>query len=486
MLLVVTVMVPLLTGVALILWGNARKTPFLFIEGSTLLTSVLTYASIFTMRGQEVRLFPLFADLEISFHLDGMGLVFSGLVAFLWPLAVLYAIEYMEDDRRQNGFFAFYTLTYGITLGIAFSANLQTMYFFYEMLTIVTFPLVLHYRDQKSRSAARKYLYYSMGGAAFGFIGLVFVIHYGTTTDFLLGGVFSAVPEETKSILLMVFMLAFFGFGIKAAIFPFHRWLPVASVAPTPVTALLHAVAVVKAGAFALIRLIYFVYGAEFLKGTWVHYLLYSFVLITIAYGSTMAVKEIHFKRRLAYSTVANLSYVLLGTIMLSEAGLKAALLHLVIHALMKITAFFCAGAVMHKAEKNYIFELDGLAKVMPVTFTCFTIAGLSLMGMPLFGGFISKWYLAEAAVADGSVMGIMAILVLLYSAAMTAIYMLSISVRAFFPKKDFDTTTLEGIHDPSWKMKTPILLFAVLILVIGVSPTPLVKLMSLVAGGAL
>ncbi|MBQ0070261.1 MAG: hypothetical protein KBS81_00140, partial [Spirochaetales bacterium] len=438
-----------LTGTYLIVRGNGRKTPYFLIEGSVTLTSALVFVALFTMRGKTVDLFPLFSDLEIGFHIDGLGLGFAGLVAFLWPFAILYAIEYMEDDHRQDGFFGFYVLTYGITLGIAYAKNLPTLYFFYEMLTMVTFPLVLHYRDRSSRSAAREYLYYSMGGAAFAFIGLVFTIIYGSTTDFTLGGVFDlASLGDKKSLLLVVLVMAFFGFGIKAAVFPFHKWLPEASVAPTPVTALLHAVAVVKAGAFAITRLVYYIYGPEFLRSSWVYYILYAFVLMTIAYGSTMAVREIHFKRRLAYSTIANLSYIVLGIIMLSGEGMKAGILHLFIHALMKITAFYCAGAVMEKAHRHYVYELDGLGRKMPVTFVCFTIAGCSLMGVPLFGGFVSKWFLAEAMVQNGSWMGILGIVVLLYSAAMTAIYMMTVTVRAFFPPKGFDYSTLEGIHD--------------------------------------
>ena len=211
-------------------------------------------------------------------------------------------------------FFAYYVMTYGVTAGIALAGNLVTMYLCYEMLTLVTFPLVLFPMTKEAKRASRRYLYYSIGGAAFAFIGLVFVLSYSVTgnTEFMPGGIL--IPEAAnahRNLLLFVYVLAFFGFGVKAALFPLHGWLPKAAVAPTPVTALLHAVAVVKSGAFAILRFTYFSYGAWFLQGTWAQWAVMTGALLTIGYGSTMAVREIHWKRRLAYSTISNLSYIL-------------------------------------------------------------------------------------------------------------------------------------------------------------------------------
>ena len=276
---------------------------------------------------------------------------------------------------------------------------------------------------------------------------------------------------------------------MKAAIFPFHGWLPSASVAPTPVTALLHAVAVVKSGAFAIIRLTYYSYGAGFLKGTWAQWVVMGAAMVTIVYGSTMAVKEINFKRRLAYSTISNLSYILLGATMMSPLGMVAALSHLVFHAFMKICGFFCAGAVMHRTGKEYVYELDGLGYKMPVTFACFTIASLSLIGIPPFAGFISKWNIAQSAVDCGAPMAYAAVGVLLYSALMTAVYMLTVVVRAYFPK----TLTVDGnddgqgdasVSDPGWKMKLPLIVFASAIILLGLCSRPLVHYFELLAGG--
>ncbi|MCQ2500183.1 MAG: proton-conducting membrane transporter [Lachnospiraceae bacterium] len=495
-LLLVPILLPILGGAGMMLIPEPdRKARPLLIEGIVILNSIILCAIILTGYGRDegYLLFSVASSLEVIFRVDGMGIVFSGLVAFLWPLATLYALEYMEHDDNQNNFFAFYTMTYGVTVAIAFSGNLVTMYLFYEVLTLVTFPLVLHYRTRESRKASQTYLFYSIGGAACAFISMVFVLNHGSTSDFILGGVLTqGVNAGEINLTLAMFILGFFGFGVKAAVFPLHKWLPAASVAPTPVTALLHAVAVVKSGAFAILRLTYYSYGADFLRGTWAQYLMAFFVMFTIVYGSTMGVKEIHFKKRLAYSTISNLSYILLGAVMMCPLGLVAALTHLVFHAIMKICAFFCAGAVMHKADRHYVYELDLLGHRMPVVFACFTVAGLSLTGIPLFAGFISKWNIVQAALSNGGKLSYIAVAVLLYSAAMTGIYTMTVVVRAFWPKKDVAAVVLEGqkdfasVKDPTWKMLLPLVVFVVLIFYFGIHPDGVVSIFRMVAEGVL
>ncbi len=486
--LIIPVLFPIISGIAMIAIRPKKKrySP-IFIESLVLLNSILVWVIIFSGmgRGDGAILFKMTYDLAVYFRLDGAGMVYAGLVSFLWPLATLYSFEYMEHGEHIRSFFSLYTMTYGVTLGIAMAGNLVTLYVFYEMLTLVTFPLVLHDRTREARRASRMYLYFSIGGAACAFMGLVFVLMSGMTTDFTLGGVIGAgIAGFDPNILLAMYVLAFFGFGVKAAIFPVQKWLPAASVAPTPVTALLHAVAVVKSGAFAIIRLTYYSYGADYLKGTWAQYLVSAFVMFTILYGSTMAVKEIHFKKRLAYSTISNVSYILLGVVMMNPAGLVAALTHLVFHAFMKICAFFSAGAVMHKAERNYVYELDGLGLKMPVTFACFTAASLSLMGVPPFAGFLSKWNIVKAAMDVGGVMGVCAVVVLLYSALMTAVYMLTVVVRAFFPSKDADLGRNEGVTDPGWKMLVPLVVFVSIFTVMGIYSVPFMTFIQSVANG--
>lgn len=482
------ILIPIIGGMVLFGLKNAKQRFFeIFIEALLCLNLVLVLLLALNPPENGFAIFQLTGNLEFALKLDGLGSVFAVLVAVLWPLATLYAFEYMDKEERKTGFFAFYTMTYGVTLGIAFAGNLVTLYLFYEMLTLVTVPLVMFGLSEESCHASRKYLYYSLGGAAFAFIGLIFVLTYGNTLDFIPGGVLDSVKMQGKeNLLLLIYVMAFCGFGVKAALVPFHGWLPSAAVAPTPVTALLHAVAVVKAGAFAILRLTYYSYGAEFLHGTWAQDFVMLLCMLTIVYGSTRAFREIHFKRRLAYSTISNLSYILLAASMMSRLGLYAALSHMVIHAVMKICSFFCAGAVMHQSGKNYIYELDGIAGKMPVTFLCFTAASLSLTGIPLFAGFISKWNIAQAAVAEGSVLSFASICVLLYSAFMTGVYMLTIVIRAVFPKKSTDFSSLEGVRDAGWKMTLPLLLFCIAILLIGVYPAPLMQILENVAKGIL
>lgn len=524
----------------------------LYVEGLTVLNSlVLVWLIVHSGENDQFILFRLYGRLTVMFKLDRLGRVFAGLIAFLWPLAVLYSFEYMKEERRKATFFAYYLMTYGVTAGIAMAGSMITLYLFYELLTLVTFPLVLYPMTREAARASRRYLYYSIGGAAFAFVGLVFILGFSAsgTTEFMPGGMLDAAAAGARrNSLLTAYVLAFFGFGVKAALFPCHVWLPKATVAPTPVTALLHAVAVVKSGAFAIMRLTYFSFGASFLRGSWAQWVVFAAAMVTIVYGSTMAVKEVHWKRRLAYSTISNLSYILMGAAMMSPLGLAAALSHMVVHALMKICSFFCAGAVMHQTGKTHIYELDGLAAKMPLTFACLTVASLSLTGIPLFGGFISKWNLAKAGFSlglgsleganpalgnsglgsmvfgsaksglatggtgntmiSGSIqwLGFAAVAVLLYSALMTAVYMLTVLVRAYFPKlaglagavrpasgsegpaqvrSAFGSEGSADYRDPNGLMLVPLVIFSVLILFLGIHSQPLMAFLTGIGGEA-
>ncbi len=484
--LIAVILIPVFTGVLVpVIPFKKRQHMEIFLEMAVVINTILVWSLLYHRPIDNFILAKFTGNLAIAFRVDGMGMVFAGIVSFLWPLATLFAFEYMTKEKHEKVFFMFYTITYGVTLGIALADNILTMYFFYELLTLVTVPLVMHTLTREAILASRKYLYYSLGGAAFAFIGMIFVIVYGTTTEFVLGGVLDLEKVgERANILLLIYVIAFMGFGVKAAIFPFNSWLPQAGVAPTPVTALLHAVAVVKAGAFAILRLTYYSFGADFLRGTWAQYLLMGIVMFTIVYGCSRAVKETHLKRRLAYSTISNLSYILFGAVIMTPLGMVGALTHMAFHAFMKICSFFCAGAIMHQTEKHYIHELDGLGKKMPWVFGIFTVSSLALMGVPGLAGFISKWNLARAAVESGNKMAYFGIGCLLISALLTAIYMLSIVVRAFFPPSDFDEKTIEGFSDPNWKMLLPLFVFAAVIIAFGLFSSPLVKFFEDVAGG--
>lgn len=491
-LMLTVILLPFAGGLLLqVLKFKDKRQKQCYIFAYVLINTLLTYVLLWQGPTELIRVINFAgAKLDLSFRLDGMGIVFAGLVSTLWPLAMLYSFPYMEHEHNgrvhENIFYLFYTATYGVTLGIAMSGNMLTMYCFYELLTLVTVPLVMHTLTKEAVLASRKYFYYSLGGAAFAFIGLIFLVVYGDSLAFTYGGVLNLSQiGSKKDLLLFVYVLAFLGFGVKAAVCPFNAWLPQAGVAPTPVTALLHAVAVVKSGAFAIMRLTYYSYGTDFLRGTWAQYLLLCIVIFTIVYGCSMAVKETHIKRRLAFSTISNLSYILFGVLIMTPLGLTGALCHMVFHGVMKICSFFCAGAMITQAHANYVYEIDGMAKKMPKIFAIFTVSALALMGVPGLCGFVSKWHLAKAAFASDNILAVVGVGGLLVSALLTAIYMLSIVIRAYYPGNDFDYGKLrDDIQDPDWRMLLPLFLFVVLMVVFGVYNGPIVNFFRFVALG--
>lgn len=482
--MVIVVLFPMLCGALIpILPFKSRKQMLVYIEAVVLLNSVMALTMLWNRPEEAFTLFRFTGNLSVSFKLDGMGTVFAAIVSCLWPLATLYAFEYMKHEGHEKYFFMFYVITFGVTLGIALAEDILTMYFFYEMLTLVTLPLIMHTLSREAILASRTYLYYSLGGAAFAFIGMIFIFAYGTTLDFVPGGVLDVARLGDKTnLLLIVYVLCFCGFSVKAAMFPFSGWLPKAGVAPTPVTALLHAVAVVKAGAFATMRVTYYSFGTELLRGTWAQTVVMTLVIITIVYGCSRALKETHIKRRLAWSTVSNLSYILFGVVLMTPLGMVGALSHMIFHAVMKICSFFCAGAVMYKTGRNYIHELDGFGRKMPKVFVIFTIAGMALMGVPGLCGFISKWNLAKAAVASENPLAYAGIAALLISALLTAIYMLTISIRAFFPGRDFDYSTISDVEDPNWMMILPLVIFVIAMFCLGLHSGPVIRALESVA----
>ncbi len=485
--LLLVVLIPCIGGALLpVIPWKKRRHMMVYLEGLVLLNSILVWMLLCNRPKEIFTLVNFTGNLTIGFQLDGLGTVFAGLVSFLWPLATLYSFEYMTKERHEKVFFMFYTITYGVTLGIALADNILTMYCFYEMLTLVTVPLVMHTLTREAILASRKYLYYSIGGAAFAFIGMIFILIYGTGSEFVFGGVLDPTKIVIgKNIFLLVYVVSFFGFGVKAAICPLNSWLPQAGVAPTPVTALLHAVAVVKSGAFAIMRLTWYSFGADFLRGTWAQYLVMAVVMFTIVYGCSMALKETHIKRRLAFSTISNLSYILFGVVIMTPLGLVGALSHMIFHAFMKICSFFCAGAIMHQTDRHYIHQLDGFGRKMPKVFAVFTVSALALMGVPGLCGFISKWNLAAAAIESGNVLAYFGVGTLLISALLTAMYMLSIVVRAYFPGADFDYDTISDVKDPNWLMLLPLFVFVAVIVVFGLHSAPVIKLLAAIAQGS-
>lgn len=342
------VIFPIIAGACLLpVKFSDRKARQRVVLPIIVLNAIFALYAIFFADSGAITIFRFSNRLSLALHVDGLSKIFGTMVSLLWIPTTIYAFEYMTHEGHEDRFFSFFTMTFGVVIGIAFADNFLTMYLFYEFLTLVTLPIVMHQFDNKARHAGKTYVLYMMFGASLAFIGFVFVLFYGTTTDFVYGGVLNPdLIAGNEQMLRLVFVLAFFGFGVKAAVFPFYRWLPKASVAPTPVTALLHAVAVVKSGVFAIIRLTYYAFGTEFLIGTWAQYVMLIAASITIVFGSTVALRTPHIKRRFAYSTISNLSYIIFGVAIMTPTGLAAGMLHMIYHAVIKITLFFTAGAI--------------------------------------------------------------------------------------------------------------------------------------------
>ena len=485
-LVLIPVLFPILAGaiIPLFKFEKASKRE-IYVSTVVILNSILVFGMFFTGVKDSFTIVQLNEAIGITLRIDGMSMVFGGLLAGLWPLASIYAFEYMEHEGKENIFFTFYTMTYGIALGVAFSANLVTMYLFYELLTLITLPIIMHKMDKKAINAGRKYLIYSIAGAAFAFMGIMVLYSATGTTDFVYGGVIKAAElGADPNLLLFAYLVVFMGFGVKAAVFPLHGWLPTAGVAPTPVTALLHAVAVVKAGVFAIIRATYYSFGADFLRDTWVQNVVILLAAFTIVFGSSMALKEQHLKRRLAYSTVSNLSYILLGVTLMTPMGLAAGLSHMIFHGIMKICLFFCAGAIICKTEREYVYELRGFGRKMPVTIGCFAVASMALVGVPGMCGFISKWNLATAAADLDTPASILGICALIISAILTAIYLFTVVIRAYLPGENFDYSTIDDVKDPTNFMKIPLIILCVAMVVFGLFSQPLMNFFRNVASG--
>lgn len=479
---ILPVIFPIIAGVCLLpVKFKDRKQRERWVLTITVLNAIFALFAIFGGVAEPLTFLRFSEKLTLALDIDGLSKVFGTMVSVLWIVTTIYAFEYMTHEGREDKFFAFFTMTFGVVLGIAFSGNFLTMYLFYEFLTLATLPLVMHAMDNKARHAGKMYIFYMMFGASLAFIGFVFIYCYGSSIDFVPGGVLNpALVAGHESTLQMVFVAAFFGFGVKAAVFPLYRWLPKASVAPTPVTALLHAVAVVKSGIFAIIRLTYYSFGTSFLIGTWAQNVMLVMAAITIVFGSTVALRTPHVKRRFAYSTVSNLSYIIFGIALMTPVGLAAALLHMLYHAVLKITLFFTAGAVLYKTHREYLYEMEGFGRYMPVTFAAMAITGIGLVGIPPFAGFHSKWALATAAVESGNPVSYLGIAALIISALLTALYVFYIIVRAYFPReKEYPAGYYDHVSDPNWYMKGPLIVLTIASLVLALVPGQLLEILS-------
>ncbi len=448
----------------------------------TVLTSVLALTTLYLCYGKSLTILRFNDVLSLSFTVDGLGAIFASLVSILWPFAVVYATKYMDHEGQIRKFFTFYTMTFGVVIGIALSGNMITMYLFYEALSFITLPLVSLHDSARDRYAGKIYIFYAVGGAAISFMGMMVFMAYVGTWDFNL---FSSLNVEAENYVYISYILMFIGFSVKAGIFPFHRWLIAAGVAPTPVTALLHAVAVVKSGIFATMRVTYYLFDPEYLNGTVAQYFTMTMAIITIIFGSSMAMKNKHLKRRFAYSTVSQLSYILLGVTAMSTMGLTAALLQMIFHAFIKIVIFYTAGNVLYVTHKEFARELEGFGLRMKTTFLCFSISSLALIGIPPFGGFIAKFSLAQSVVTSvGGELGFFAVAALMISALLTAMYLLQIVAISFLPQRSLDISHLPNVHEAPKQMVIPLICLTSIMVILSLFSADLLNFIELLLSG--
>lgn len=435
----IVILLPLCAGAALALMKKASmKAKYVLIFSALAIHSTAVAVMLFLGDGESVTLFKMTEILAVSLKMDGFSKIFLLIASFGFLLAGIYAVPYMAHSERADSFFSFYLLSLGALSGMDLSANLITMYLFFEAITLLSMPLVLHDRTAESVRAALKYLFYSVAGAFLALCAIFFLAQYASTLDFTPGGALDPMKTAGRETLLrVVIFLGIVGFGAKAGMYPLHGWLPTAHpVAPAPASAVLSGI-IAKAGVLAILRLLYFSVGSNFLFGTWVQYALCGLALLTVFMGSMMAYREKNFKKRLAYSSVSQISYVLTGLFLMVPEAAAGGMLHIVFHACIKLSLFMVAGSFIVNTGAHDVDEFTGFGKSMPKTLWFFTLSSLSLVGIPPAAGFISKWYLATGSLDSGvSVISWLAPVILLVSALLTAGYLLPITIRGFFPGK--------------------------------------------------
>ena len=429
--------VPFLGGLSVLFSGpgsaNVR-------DGLTVITSIILFCIVWQLiqivdagGRPTVTLLQMIPGLSLTLSLEPLGMIFAGVASFLWIVTSFYAFGYMRGhhEANQTRFFFCFAIAIMSALGIAFSGNMLTLFVFYEVLTISTFPLVTHSGTDEARRAGRVYLGILLGtSVTFLLTAMIWTYVEAGTLDFQKGGILEG--NAPAGVIAILFGLYIYGIG-KAALMPFHRWLPAAMVAPTPVSALLHAVAVVKAGVFSVVKVSVLIFGLDTLRDTGASTWLAYVAAITILLSSIIAMRQDNLKARLAYSTISQLSYVVLGAMLASNIGAMGSTMHIVMHAFGKITLFFCAGAIIVFAHKTEISDMHGLGRKMPVTFFCFFVASLSIIGLPPLGGVWSKWYIALAAAETDQ---IIFIAVLMISSLLNIAYLMPLVLYGYFGKE--------------------------------------------------
>jgi multicomponent Na+:H+ antiporter subunit D len=455
-------------------------------EGATLATGTVLFVLVLSlwpeiMAGGRPRftIATPIPGIPLELEVEPLGYLFALVASFLWIVTSLYSIGYMRGhhEKNQTRFYVFFAVAISAAMGVAFSGNLFSLFLFYEVLTLCTYPLVTHHQTAAARRAGRVYLGILLStSVGLQLLGIIWIYSLAGTLEFRAGGILDGhISAGAVPILLALFV---FGVG-KAAVMPFHRWLPAAMVAPTPVSALLHAVAVVKAGVFTILKVSVFIFGPELISGTGAADLLLWVVAATILLGSLVAFTKDNLKARLAYSTISQLSYIVLGALLANRWGIIGGGMHIVMHAFGKITLFFGAGAIMVAAHKTEISQMRGLGRTMPFTFGAFFVGALSIIGLPPAGGAWSKWFLGLGTLEAGQ-LGLLAVLML--SSLLTLVYLLEIPLKAFFAKPN-EPLEYEGIHEAPLPSLIAIGVTSLATIGLFIYPEPIYRLMELVVG---
>jgi len=430
---------------------------------------------IFSGNTIEYTLVSFYQGIDIKFRVDALGLLFATVSSFLWIVTTFYSIGYMRTakEHSQTRFYTCFAISLSAAIGVAFSANLITLFVFYEILSLATVPLVGHKETPEAIEGARKYFLYLLSlSKTLLLSGIIIVYMVAGTTDFTSHGLLQ--HAQGTPLLFVAFFLFLFGFA-KGGVMPVHNWLPSAMVAPTPVSALLHAVAVVKVGVFSILRVVFHIYGVDLMTNLNLGITTAYIVSFTIVVGSVIALSKDNLKARLAYSTISQLSYVILGAVLLTPSSMTGGIVHIANHAFSKITLFFCAGSLYTGAHKTEISQLSSIGKKMPWTMAAFFIASLSMIGVPPAAGFISKWYIALGSIEAKEIPILM---VLLASTILNAAYFLPITYKAFFEKEKIDPHSEENNHGDHHEeireramVVVPLVLTAIISLIIGIYP---------------
>ncbi|MCL2617538.1 MAG: proton-conducting membrane transporter [Defluviitaleaceae bacterium] len=475
--LLIPILLPIAAGAALpAVTGGKRGRLQVYVAAVVAANTVIALA-IANAGYAGLRVLEITPVINLFLRTDDLARFFLVLASLLWLAVTFYAFAYIEREAKDAAFFRFFLMSYGAVAGAAMSGNLFTLYLFYELITLLTYPLVVYSGTPAAMKAGVKYLMYSFFGAGLALVAFVFVAHFGVTTDFTPGGVLDrALLAGNEGLLPFMFLLAFLGLGVKAYIWPLFDWVPASyPLAPAPAAALFSGV-VSKVAVLAIIRTTFYLFGADFIFGTWVQTALIAITMFTVFSGSMLAYKEKLFARRLAYSSVSQLSYVLFGIILLNPLAFLGALLHVVFHGIIKTALFLCAGAVSRKTGKTYVYELRGIGKAMPITMWCFTLAALALVGIPPTGGFISKWHLAMGGITSNHpTLGFVGAGMLMVSAMLTAGYLVSIFAAAFFPGHNYDYKKLVNT-EPGKLMTVPLIILAALAILPGMFPASLIE----------